>query len=186
MPRGTYLHESDVEERFTCALDGGGWRYTAERSDGGTTELVADGRWRPARLQVTVGEQVLRGGAAGAELLWVTGGRERSARAAGFLSDSPGLLVAVARCLGLAERERVDVPMLVLTTPALAVRTVPQRWTLTETAWHDADEGRLPVERYEVTDLETGEVSEIHLAGDVVVAAPGIELTALEDPPNFP
>ncbi len=63
---------------------------------------------------------------------------------------------------------------------------MPQRWTLTEIAWHDADEGRLPVERYEVTDLETGEISELHLAGDVVVAAPGIELTDLDDPPNFP
>ena len=186
MPRGTYLHESDVEERFSCAPDGGGWRYNAERSDGGTVELVADGRWRPARLQVTAGEHVLRGGAAGPELLWVTGGRENSARAAGFLGESPGLLVAVARSLGLAEREQADVRVLVLTEPALAVRTVPQRWRLTEIAWHDADEGRLPVERYEVTDLETGEVSESYLSGDVVIAAPGIELTGLEDPPNFP
>jgi hypothetical protein len=185
MPRGTYVHDSDVAERFSCAPDGGGWRYSAERSDGGTIELIADGRWRPARLQVTAGEHVLRGGAAGAELLWVTAGRERSARAAGFLGDSPGLLVAVARSLGLAEGERADVRLLLLTSPALAVRTVPQRWALTEIAWHDADGDRLPVERYEITDLETGEVSELHLAGDVVVAAPGIELTELEDPPNF-
>jgi hypothetical protein len=185
MPRGTYVHDSDVEERFSCAPDGGGWRYSAERSDGGTIELIADGRWRPARLQVTAGEHVLRGGAAGAELLWVTAGRERSARAAGFLGDSPGLLVAVARSLGLAEGERADVRLLLLTSPALAARTVPQRWALTGIAWHDADGDRLPVERYEITDLETGEVSEFHLAGDVVVAAPGIELTDLEDPPNF-
>jgi hypothetical protein len=186
MPRGTYVHDSEVEERFSCAPDGGGWRYTAERSDGGTIELVADGRWRPARLQVTAGEAVLRGGTVGAELLWVTAGRERSARAAGFVGDSPGLLVAVARSLGLADKESADVRLLVLTEPALSVRTVPQRWTHTETVWHDADEGRLPVERYEITDLETGEISELHLAGDVVVAAPGIELTGLEDPPNFP
>jgi hypothetical protein len=186
MPRGTYVHESEVEERFSCAPDGGGWRYTAERSDGGKIELVADGRWRPARLEVTVGEHVLRGGASGPELLWVTAGREHSARATGFLGDSPGLLVAVARSLGLAERETVDVRLLVLTEPSLAVRTVPQRWTLTGIAWHDADEGRLPVERYEITDLETGEISECYLAGDVVVAASGIELTGLEDPPNFP
>jgi hypothetical protein len=186
MPRGTYVHESEVEERFSCALDGGGWRYTAERSDGGTIELVADGHWRPARLQLTSGDQVLRGGAAGAELLWVSAGREGSARATGFLGESPGLRVAVARSLGLAEGERADIRLLMLTEPALAVRTVPQRWTLTEIAWHDADEGGLPVERYEITDLETGEISEFYLAGDVVVAAPGIELTGLEDPPNFP
>jgi hypothetical protein len=228
MPRGTYVHGSpgpdEVEERFSCAPDGGGWRYTAERSDGGTVELVADGRWRPARLQVTAGEHILRGGMAGAELLWVTAGREHSARATGFVGDSPGLLVAVARSLGLSERASADVRLLVLTAPALAVRTVPQRWTLTEITWHDADSeaatdtepepatdtepateattpteaaakagisadhgtgGHLPVERYEVTDLETGEISEFYLAGDVVVAAPGLELTGLEDPPNF-
>lgn len=185
MPSGTYLHDSDVEERFTCAPDGGGWRYTAERSDGGTIELVADGRWRPARLQVTAGGNWLRAGTAGPELLWVTGGRERSARAAGFLGDSPGLLVAVARSLGLAEGERADVRLLELSSPALAVRTVPQRWALTEIVWHDTEGERLPVEHYEITDLETGEISGVHLAGDVVVAAPGIELTDLDDPPNF-
>ena len=186
MPRGTYVHDSEVEERFSCAPDGGGWRYTAERSDGGTIELFTDGRWRPARLQVTAGEHVLRGGAAGAELLWVTAGREHSARASGFTGASPGLLVAVARSLCLAERESADVRLLTVTAPALAVRTVPQRWTLTGTTWHEADDARLPVERYEITDLETGEIAECHLAGDVVVAASGIELTALEDPPNLP
>ncbi|MEV5710566.1 hypothetical protein [Actinoallomurus sp. NPDC052274] len=185
MPRGTYVHEPGVEERFACDLDGGGWRYTAERSDGGTIELVADSRWRPARLQVTVGEHVLRGGAVGAELMWVTAGREHAARATGFLGESPGLLVAVARSLRLAERERVDLRILLVTAPSLAVRTVPQRWSLAEIAWHDADGERVPVERYEITDLETGEVSEFHLAGDVVVAAPGIELVNLENPPNF-
>ncbi|MEV0406321.1 hypothetical protein [Actinoallomurus sp. NPDC050550] len=185
MPHGTYLHETDVEERFACAPDGGGWRYSAERSDGGTVELVADSLWRPARLQVTAGEHVLRGGAVGAELLWVTAGREHTARATGFLGESPGLLVAVARSLRLAEGERVDVRILLVTAPSLAVRTVPQRWSLAETAWHDADGERVPVDRYEITDLETGELSEIHLAGDVVVAAPGIELVNLENPPNF-
>ncbi len=185
MPRGTYVHDSDVEEHFSCAPDGGGWRYSATRTDGGTIELVADGRWRPARLQITAGDHWLKGGAAGTELMWVTGGQERSARATGFLGDSPGLLVAVARSLGLTEGQRADVRLLALTSPSLSVRTVPQRWALTEIAWHDADDGRLPVERYEVTDLETGEISEFHLAGDVVVAAPGVELTALDDPPNL-
>ncbi|MFL6054523.1 MAG: hypothetical protein ACJ72W_16630 [Actinoallomurus sp.] len=185
MPRGTYVHEPGVEERFACDLDGGGWRYSAERSDGGTIELVVDSRWRPARLEVTAGEQILRGGAVGAELLWVTAGREHASRATGFLGESPGLLVAVARSLCLAEGERVDAAILLVTAPSLAVRTVPQRWMLAETAWHDADGERVPVERYEVTDLETGEISEFHLAGDVVVAGPGIELVNLENPPNF-
>lgn len=180
------MHESEVEEHFSCAQDGGGWRYTARRSDGVTIDLVADGRWRPARLEVTAGEHVLRGGASGADLLWVTAGREHSARVAGFLGDSPGLLVAVARSLHLTEGESADVRLLLVTTPALAARTVPRRWTLTETVWHDADERRLPVERYEITDLETGELSECHLAGDVVLAAPGVELADLDTPPNLP
>lgn len=186
MPRGVYVHEADgVEERFSCAPDGGGWHYTAERSDGGTVELIADGRWRPGRLQVTAGEHVLRGGAAGPELLWVAAGREHAARAVGFLGASPGLLVAVARSLRLGAGERADVPVVWLTTPSLAARTVPQRWALAEIAWHDADGEKVPVERYEITDLETGEVAECHLAGDVVVAASGIELVNLQDPPNF-
>ncbi len=185
MPRGVYLHESGVEERFACGPEGGGWRYSAERSDGGTIELVADGRWRPARLQVTGGGNVLRGGAAGPELLWVTGGREHSARAAGFAGASPGLLVAFARSLRAAERERRDVRVVELTVPSMAARTVPQRWTLPETVRYDAGDAELPVERYEITDLETGAVAQVHLAGDVVVAAPGIELADLEDPPNF-
>lgn len=185
MPCGAYLHESGVEERFSCGPEGGGWRYAAERSDGGTIELVADGRWRPARLQVTAAGNVLRGGAAGPELLWVTAGREHSARAAGFLGASPGLLVVLARSLRAGDGERLDVRVLELTMPSMAVRTVPQRWALAEIVRHDAGGAELPVERYEITDLETGEVADLHLAGDVVVAAPGIELVNLEDPPNF-
>ena len=186
MPRGVYVHEAGaVEERFSCAPDGGGWRYFATRSDGGSIELLADGRWRPGRLQVAAGEQLLRGGAAGPELLWVTAGREHAARAVGFLGAFAGLLVAVARSLRLGEGEQVDVPVVWLTTPSMAARTVPQRWTLAETVRYDAGDAQLPVERYEITDLETGEVAQVHLAGDVIVAAPGIELADLEDPPNF-
>src|SRR4051812_2260619 len=81
MPSGGYLHEDGTLERFSCAPDGGGWRYHGRRSDGGTIELVADGLWRPARLELTAGDRVLRGGAVGPDLLWVTGGQEHSARA---------------------------------------------------------------------------------------------------------
>lgn len=186
MPTGEYRHEDGALEWFSCAPDGGGWRYDARRSDGGTVELVADGMWRPARLQLTAGDRVLRGGAVGPDLLWVTAGQEHSARAVGFLGDSPGLRVAVARSLRLAEGESADVRLLALAAPALAARTVPQRWTLAEITWHEADGERLPVERYDVADLETGEMSRLHLAGDVLVAAPGIELVNLENPPNLP
>lgn len=182
MPRGVYLYEDGVSERFSCAVDGGGWRYSAVRSDGGSVELIADGRWRPGRLELVAGEQWLRGGGAGAELLWVSGGREWSAKAAGFVAGSPGLLVAVARCLDLRVGERVDVPVVEVAWPALGARTVPRRWALIESETH---EDVLPVERYEITDLETGEASDLHLAGDVAVGGEGFTLTELEHPPNF-
>lgn len=35
-----------------------------------------------------------------------------------------------------------------------------------------------------MADLETGEQRELHLAGDVLLAAPGVELEELESPPN--
>ncbi|SCE59905.1 hypothetical protein GA0115252_17808 [Streptomyces sp. DfronAA-171] len=43
------------------------------------------------------------------------------------------------------------------------------------------------MDSYQVSDLETGERHDVHVAGDVVLAAPGIELEDLESPPNeFP
>lgn len=185
MPSGVYRYEDGRVERFSCGPDDGGWRYSARRSDGGAVELRADGLWRPTRLEVTSGERVLRGGAVGPDLLWVTAGAEHSVRAAGFVGESPGLRVAVARSLKLAEGESADVRLLAVSMPALATRPVPQRWTLAEVTVHDADGERLPVECYEVADLETGEMSPIHLAGDVLVAAPGIELVNLENPPTL-
>jgi hypothetical protein len=49
---------------------------------------------------------------------------------------------------------------------------------------HATDEGPLRVERYEVADLATAERRVVHLAGDVVLEAPGLELADLESPPN--
>lgn len=43
------------------------------------------------------------------------------------------------------------------------------------------------VDEYQVSTLDTGERHSVHIAGDVVLAAPGIELEALETPPSvFP
>jgi hypothetical protein len=137
---------------------------------------------------------LIRGGTAGGELLWLRaaekddappGGEEHSARAAGFLGDSPGFLVAVARSLRLAPGEHAVVPLVRVHGPALAALTVSQRWRLAEVTSYDTDLAPLPVERYEILDLATGEPSVVHLAGDVVLAAPGIELTALETPPTL-
>lgn len=69
----------------------------------------------------------------------------------------------------------------------LAPRTVDQAWALLGRAEHATDSGPLVVDEYRVTALDTGEVHTVHLAGDVVLAAPGIELEHLETPPSaFP
>jgi hypothetical protein len=85
----------------------------------------------------------------------------------------------------LAVGESRDVPLVQVSGTALAARTTTRRWTLAETSSYDTDMGPLPVERYEIADLETGEVSVVYLAGDVVLDAPGIELTTLAGPPNL-
>lgn len=40
------------------------------------------------------------------------------------------------------------------------------------------------VDEYQVSALDTGEVHTVHIAGDVVLSAPGIELEHLETPPS--
>jgi hypothetical protein len=40
------------------------------------------------------------------------------------------------------------------------------------------------VDTYQVTELDTGEQRTVHIAGDVVLAAPGIELEELDTPPS--
>ena len=59
-----------------------------------------------------------------------------------------------------------------------------QSWTLLKRETHATDNGPLAVEEYQVTALDTGEQHTVHIAGDVVLAAPGIELEDLESPPS--
>ncbi|MFC5752978.1 hypothetical protein [Actinomadura rugatobispora] len=190
MPRGTYLHlDGDLEERFQCAPGAGGWRYVGERSDGLRVDLVVDSRWRQIRVEFVSAGWWIRGGVTGRDLVWVRGGgseaAERAVRAVGFLGESPGFLVAVSRTLGLAAGEHADVRLVQVTGTALSALTVDRRWRLAEVTPYDTETGPLPVARYEVADLATGEGQEIHLAGDVVLNAPGIELAELESPPNL-
>ncbi|WP_030168982.1 hypothetical protein [Spirillospora albida] len=190
MPKGSYLHlDAGVEERFQCAPGPSGWRYVGERADGVRVDLVVDARWRQIRVEVVAPEWWVRGGLAGREVVWVRGsgdaGTEHSAPAMGFLVESPGFLVAVARSLELEPGEARDVRLVRLGGASLAPLTGDWRWRHAETSVHETDTTPLPVTRYDVTDLATGEVEEVHLAGDVVLDAPGIELTALESPPNL-
>ncbi|MFI0447889.1 hypothetical protein [Actinomadura sp. 6N118] len=192
MPRGTYLHlDEDLEERFQCAPGAGGWRYVGERSDGVRLDLVVDGRWRQIRMELVAPDWWIRGGVTGHELAWVRAASgaetatEHGERAAAFIGDSPGFLVAVGRTLRLRKGEQADVRLVRLSGPALSALTETWRWRLAEIETHETETAPLPVERYEVTDLATGEVAMVHLAGDVVLAAPGIELTELGSPPNL-
>lgn len=66
----------------------------------------------------------------------------------------------------------------------LAPRTVDQAWALVGREVHPTDSGPLPVDEYRVTALDTGEVHTVHIASDVVLSAPGIELEHLETPPS--
>ena len=190
MPRGTYLHlDGGLEERFQCAPGAGGWRYVGERSDGLRVDLVVDSRWRQIRVEFVHDRWWIRGGVTGRDLVWVRGGgseaAEHTARAVGFLGESPGFLVAVSRTLGLEPGEHADVRLVQVTGAALAALTVDRRWRLAEVTSYDTETVPLPVTRYELADLATGEGHEVHLAGDVVLDAPGIELTDLESPPNL-
>jgi hypothetical protein len=70
----------------------------------------------------------------------------------------------------------------------LVVRPVPVEvaWSLTTVEEHPTEVGLLPVERYQTTDLASGQRAAVQLAGDVVLAATGVELDALDTPPTLP
>jgi hypothetical protein len=61
---------------------------------------------------------------------------------------------------------------------------VDQSWALVNSETHATDNAPLTVDEYQVTALDTGEQYVVHIAGDVVLAAPGIELEDLESPPS--
>ncbi|MXQ64628.1 hypothetical protein GQ466_11320 [Actinomadura rayongensis] len=190
MPRGIYVHaDGELTERFQCAPGPGGWRYVGERSDGVRTDLVVDARWRQIRVEVRAPGGWLRGGYTGQAMTWVRGtdgdASEFTARAAGFLGESPGFLVAVARSLALADGAATGLRVVTIAGPALAALTVARRVLRAGTEVHVTDVAPLPVERYEITDPDTAETGIVHLAGDVVLDAPGIELAELESPPNL-
>jgi hypothetical protein len=67
----------------------------------------------------------------------------------------------------------------------LSALSVSWRWRRGQTSSYETETEPLPVSEYEITDLSTGEVESLYLAGDVAVAAPGVELTELGSPPNL-
>lgn len=201
MPRGRYSHHDTHdgtplgEEHFQCAPGPSGWRYvsqltTPDGAPAGSVDLTLDGLGRPLRLALAAGGWQVRGAALDG-VTWVRtdpGGdraQEANAPAQAFTGASPAFLIATAFLLRPAlSAPATRVRLVAVNPPVLAARTLDQSWELLEQVPHDTDGGPLRVDGYRVTDLETGEQAAVHLAGDVVLAAPGIELEELESPPS--
>ncbi|MEV6795111.1 hypothetical protein AB0M87_24670 [Streptomyces sp. NPDC051320] len=201
MPRGRYSlhdlhdHTSLGEEHFHCAPGPSGWRYvsqitTPSGDHAGSVDLAIDELGRPIRLELHAADWQIRG-AVLEGVTWVrtdpTGehATEGNTRAHGFTGTSPAFLVATARLLRLTPASPATrVRLVAFTDPVLAPRTVDQSWALLKSEAHTTDNGPLVVDEYQVSALDTGEQYSVHLAGDVVLAAPGIELEDLETPPS--
>ncbi|MDQ8707479.1 hypothetical protein RCO28_34170 [Streptomyces sp. LHD-70] len=204
MPRGRYsLHDPHDhtplgEEHFHCAPGPSGWRYVSQLTTpagdhAGSVDLAIDELGRPIRAELHAASWQVRGAAVDG-VTWVrtdpTGehATEGNVAAHAFTGASPAFLIATARLLRLTPgTPATRVRLVCFTQPVLAPRTLDQSWTLLKTEPHATDNGPLLVDAYQVTALDTGEQSTVHIAGDVVLAAPGIELEHLESPPShFP
>ncbi len=201
MPRGRYsLHDPHdhtplADEHFQCAPGPSGWRYVSQLTapDGGHTgsvDLTLDALGRPLRLELHAASWQVRGAALDG-VTWVrtdptgTHATEGNVRAHAFTGSSPAFLVATARLLRLTPSAAATrVRLVAFTGPVLAPRTVDQSWALVDRETHATDNGPLTVDAYQVTALDTGEQHTVHLAGDVVLSAPGVELEDLESPPS--
>lgn len=201
MPRGRYsLHDPHDhtplgEEHFHCATGPSGWRYvsqitTPSGDHAGSVDLTIDDLGRPIRLELHAASWQVRGAALDG-VSWVrtdpagTRATEGNVPAHAFTGASPAFLVATARLLRPAPGTGpVRTRLLAFTPPVLAPRTLDRSWDLVNRTAHATDNGPLTVDEYQVDDLETGERHTVHIAGDVVLSAPGIELEDLESPPS--
>jgi hypothetical protein len=201
MPRGRYsLHDPHdhtplAEEHFHCAPGPSGWRYVSQLTSpsgdpAGSVDLALDDLGRPIRLELHASGWQVRGAALDG-VTWVrtdpTGAHatEGNVRAHAFTGTSPAFLIATARLLRLTpDASATRVRLLAFTDPVLAPRTLDQSWALITRETHATDNGPLAVEEYQVTALDTGEQHAVHLSGDVILSAPGIELEDLETPPS--
>jgi hypothetical protein len=201
MPRGRYsLHDPHdhtplADEHFHCAPGPSGWRYVSQLTTpsgehAGSVDLALDELGRPIRLELHAASWQVRGAALDG-VTWVrtdptgTEATEGNVHAHAFTGTSPAFLVATARLLRLTpDASATRVRLVAFTDPVLAPRTLDQSWALMTRETHATDNGPLTVDEYQVTALDTGEQTAVHLAGDVILAAPGIELEDLESPPS--
>ncbi|BBC33681.1 uncharacterized protein SGFS_049750 [Streptomyces graminofaciens] len=201
MPRGRYsLHDPHdhtllAEEHFHCAPGPSGWRYVSQLTTpsgdhAGSVDLALDDIGRSIRLELHAASWQIRGAALDG-VTWVrtdptgTHATEGNVRAHAFTGTSPAFLIATTRLLRLTpSAPATRVRLVAFTDPVLAPRTVDQSWALIAREAHTTDNAPLTVDEYQVTALDTGEQHTVHIAGDVVLAAPGIELEHLETPPS--
>lgn len=201
MPRGRYSHHDPHDrtplgdEHFQCATGPSGWRYHSRLTSpsgapAGSVDLTLDELGRPLRLELRTPTWQVRAAALDG-VTWVrsdpegTEAQQGNAAAQALTGASPAFLVAAARLLRPQPGQPpTRVRLVAFTPPVLAPRTLDQAWSLLTTEAHPTDNEPLTVEHYEVSDLQTGEQQQVHLAGDVVLAAPGIELEELESPPS--
>ena len=182
MPSGAYLlsgHDGPYAvERFSCGPSGDAWRWAASREDPVTGaplgRLELELRGAAQRVHAEAGGWLLRGGTAGGECSWRRGQDERSTAAAGFTGTSPAFAVATRRLLGSAGPVRLR--RVQVADEVLATRLVDEAWRCDGPELVD----RVEVERCEATDLDTGERRVLHLAGDLVLEAPGVRLLSLQ------
>jgi hypothetical protein len=182
VPSGAYLlsgHDGPYAvERFTCGTAGDAWRWTATREDPATGvplgRLELELRGAAQRVHAEAGGWLLRGGTAGGTCAWRRGPVERSDAAAGFTGTSPAWAVATRRLLGAAGPARLR--LVHLADEVLATRLVDEAWRSAGTELVDGVE----VERWEATDLATGERRVVHLTGELVLEAPGVRLLSLQ------
>jgi hypothetical protein len=184
-----------AEEHFHCAPGPSGWRYVSQLTTPagdhrGSVDLALDDVGRPIRLELHAAGWQVRGAALDG-VTWVrtdpTGAHatEGNVPAHAFTGTSPAFLIATARLLSLTSPGAATrVRLVAFTDPVLAPRTLDQSWALVKSEAHATDNGPLTVDEYQVTALDTGEQHLVHLAGDVVLAAPGIELEDLDSPPS--
>ncbi|MGH3310653.1 MAG: hypothetical protein ACRDP3_08710 [Streptomyces sp.] len=201
MPRGRYSlhdpydHTPLGDEHFQCATGPSGWRYVSQLTTpsgdrAGSVDLTLDELGRPVRLELHAADWQVRGAALDG-VTWVRTdpagehAQQGNAAAHSFTGASPAFLIATSRLLRLAPgTPGTRIRLVALTSPVLAPRTLDQSWTLTDTTAHATDNEPLTVENYQVSEIDTGEQHPVHIAGDVVLAAPGIELEELESPPS--
>jgi hypothetical protein len=201
MPRGRYSFQDTHDhtplgaEHFHCATGPSGWRYTAQTTTpggdhAGSVDLTLDQLGRPIRLELHASAWQVRGAALDG-VTWVRTdpagehAQEGNAAAHAFTGASPAFLIATARLLRLEPGgPATRVRLVSFRPPVLAPLTVDQSWSLITRTAHPTDSGPLAVDEYRINDLATGDQYDIHIAGDVVLAAPGIELEELETPPS--